>query len=109
MKGIRTKDNCYMWSSQMDYPLKYWMSIDALKSDEKQVCGKCQTKMSHQKIRGEKVMMAQKTERLDQAGGHMTSHRQNGTVGTKPQGTLCLSRCKKAKDNMKKIWMTPER
>jgi hypothetical protein len=23
MKGIRTKDNCYMWSSQMDYSLKY--------------------------------------------------------------------------------------
>jgi hypothetical protein len=46
MKGIGIKDNCYMWSSQMVYSLKYSyvkeevikMSIDArrtLKSDEK--------------------------------------------------------------------------
>ncbi|KAI5409934.1 hypothetical protein KIW84_055406 [Lathyrus oleraceus] len=107
MKGIRTKDNCYMWSSQMDYPLKYWMSIDALKSDEKQVCGKCQTTMSHQKLRGEKVMMVQTIERLDQIGGHMISHRQNGTIRTRPQGTLCLSRNKKAKNNVEKIGVTP--
>ncbi|KAI5401540.1 hypothetical protein KIW84_066132 [Lathyrus oleraceus] len=76
---------------------------DALKSDENQGRGKCHTKMSHHKLKGEKVMMAQKTERLDQTGGHMTSHMENGTIGTKPQGTLC----KKAKDNTEKIWMTP--
>ncbi|KAI5409826.1 hypothetical protein KIW84_055327 [Lathyrus oleraceus] len=35
MRGIKTKDNCYIWSSQLDYPLKYWLSTDALKSDEK--------------------------------------------------------------------------
>ena len=102
MRGIRTKDNCYIWSSQLDCPLKYWVSTGALKSDEKQGWGKCHTKMSHQKPRGEKVMMAQTTERLDQTGGHLISHRENGTVGTKPQRTLC----KKAKDNMEKIWMT---
>ncbi|KAI5407268.1 hypothetical protein KIW84_053503 [Lathyrus oleraceus] len=75
MKGIKSKDNCYIWSSQMDYPLKHWMSTDALKSDEKQVCGKFQTKMSHQKLREEKVMMAQTTEKTDQISGHKTSHK----------------------------------
>ncbi|XP_050877290.1 uncharacterized protein LOC127081042 [Lathyrus oleraceus] len=47
--------------------------------------------------------MAQKTEKVDQTGGHLTSHRENGTVGTKPQRTLC----KQAKDNKDKIWVTP--
>ncbi|KAI5444798.1 hypothetical protein KIW84_013178 [Lathyrus oleraceus] len=103
MRGIRTKDNCYIWSSQLDCPLKYWVSTNALKSDEKQGWGKCHIKMSHQKTKGEKDMIAQKTERVDQTGGHLTSHRENGTFGTKPQRTLC----KKAKDDMEKIWVTP--
>ncbi|KAI5395352.1 hypothetical protein KIW84_061806 [Lathyrus oleraceus] len=130
MKGIRTKDNCYMCSSQIDYSLKCTyvkeermkMSIDArgtLKSDERQVCGKCQTRMSHQKLRlnhtfkGEKVMMAQITERLDQIGGHVTSHMQSeigeSFVGTGPQGTMCLSQSKSAKNNVEKTEMESER
>jgi hypothetical protein len=82
MKGVRTKDNCYMWSSQIGYSskgtlvkeegVKTWhlrlshlhlkgmkMIISAeairgtpkLKIDERKVCGKCQTRMSHQKLR----------------------------------------------------------
>jgi hypothetical protein len=130
MKGIRTKDNCYMWSSQIDYSLKCTyvkekgmkMSISArgtLKSDERQVCGKCQTRMSHQKLRlnltfkGEKVMMAQIAERLDQIGGHVTSYMQSeigeSLVGTGPQRTVCLSQRKSTKNNVEKIEMESER
>ncbi|KAI5382437.1 hypothetical protein KIW84_070023 [Lathyrus oleraceus] len=129
MKGIRTKDNCYLWNSQIDYSSKCTyvkgmkMSISArgtLKSDERQVCGKCQTRMSHQKLRlnitskGEKLMMAQIDRRLDHMGEHVTSRMQSevgkslvglGLQVKQIEGPMCLSQSKSAKRNVEKIEM----
>ena len=87
MKEVRTKDNCYMWSSKISYSSKcttikekgmkmitYTRGTPKLK-----VCGKCQTRMSHQKLRlnitskGEKLMMAQIDRKLDQMVEHVQS------------------------------------
>jgi len=59
MEGVRTKDNCYMWNSQISYSSKCTsvkekgmkMIISARETPKLKVCGKCQTRMSHQKLR----------------------------------------------------------
>ncbi|KAI5390825.1 hypothetical protein KIW84_075927 [Lathyrus oleraceus] len=103
------------------------MNISArgtIKSDERQVCGKCQTRMSHQQLilnitfKGEKLMMAQIDRRVDQIGGHVTSHMQSevgksfvglGLQVKQIEGTMCLSQSKSAKNNVEKIGMDSER
>jgi hypothetical protein len=89
MEGIRTKNNCYMWSSQMDDPSK--MSIVArrtFKGNEK-----CQTRMLHQKLRPnlmeEKVMMAQTPEKGEHMTGGIQSEVSKSFAGTETQGTMC--------------------
>ncbi|KAI5436288.1 hypothetical protein KIW84_022671 [Lathyrus oleraceus] len=60
MKGIRTNNNCYMWSSQMDNPSK--MSTVArriIKGKEK-----CHIRMLRPNLKEEKVMMAQTPEHM---------------------------------------------
>jgi hypothetical protein len=105
MEGIRTKNNCYMWSSQMDDPSK--MSTVArrtFKGNEK-----CQTRMLHQKLRPnfkeEKVMMAQTSEKRKHMTGCMQSEVSESFVGTGTQGAIEIESISDESNNSQPGWM----